>query len=101
LRARIVNVNHGSDVELDLSETHLVDHTVMEKLHELEKEFAEENRRFTVTGLERHASFSNHPQAGRTRSKQSGSSLNGKALHNGETPAPPSPPAPTKDPVVN
>ncbi len=67
LRGRVVRINHGMDVVLDLSETHLVDHTVMEKLHELEREFEENNRRLVVTGLDKHRKFSAHPHAGRRR----------------------------------
>jgi MFS superfamily sulfate permease-like transporter len=67
LRGRVVGLDHGRDVVLDLSETVIVDHTVMEKLHELEKEFEEKNRKLLVTGLEKHSKFSDHPHAGRTR----------------------------------
>jgi MFS superfamily sulfate permease-like transporter len=68
LRGRVVSLNHDRDVVLDLSETVIVDHTVMEKLHELGREFEEKNRRLVVTGLEKHSKFSDHPHAGRTRS---------------------------------
>jgi MFS superfamily sulfate permease-like transporter len=67
LRGRVVRLDGALDVVLDLSETHLVDHTVMEKLHELEREFEESQRRLVVTGLEKHAKFSDHPHAGRKR----------------------------------
>lgn len=67
LRRRVNRLDHEMDVVLDLSETYLVDHTVMEKLHELEKEFKESARRLTVTGLEKHRSFSKHPHSGRKR----------------------------------
>jgi MFS superfamily sulfate permease-like transporter len=67
LRGRVVRLDGALDVVLDLSETHLVDHTVMEKLHELEREFEEKQRRLVVTGLEKHAKFSDHPHAGRKR----------------------------------
>jgi MFS superfamily sulfate permease-like transporter len=67
LRGRVVRLDHGKDVILDLSETELVDHTVMEKLHDLEKEFAERNRRLVITGLDTHRKFSDHPHAGRKR----------------------------------
>jgi MFS superfamily sulfate permease-like transporter len=57
----------GGEIVVDLSETRLVDHTVMEKLHELEREFAERGRKLTVAGLAAHASTSSHPHAARTR----------------------------------
>jgi len=74
LRRSIISLNGDRDVVLDLSETRLVDHTVMEKLHELEREFAEMDRIFSVVGLEKHVSTSSHPHAARTRLSQSGSS---------------------------
>jgi MFS superfamily sulfate permease-like transporter len=67
LRGRVERLDHGLDVVVDLSETHLVDHTVMEKLHELEREFEEKNRKLSVVGLDEHSKFSDHPHAGRRR----------------------------------
>jgi MFS superfamily sulfate permease-like transporter len=54
-------------VTLDLEHTNLVDHTVMEKLHELEQEWKRENRTLHVRGLDEHATFSEHPFAARRR----------------------------------
>ncbi len=56
-------------VVLDLSDTYLVDHTTMAKLHEMEKEFTERQSNLVITGLERHHPLSNHPEAGRKRSR--------------------------------
>jgi MFS superfamily sulfate permease-like transporter len=52
-------------VIIDLSATRIVDHTVMEKLHELEQEWAREGRSLLVTGLEAHECVSEHPLAAR------------------------------------
>ena len=57
------------EVVVDLSGTYLVDHTVMEKLHEMENEFAERNAKFLVTGLDQHQKVSDHPWAARKRAK--------------------------------
>lgn len=54
-------------VTLDLEHTNLVDHTVMEKLHELEQEWEREDRVLLVRGLDQHATFSPHPFAARRR----------------------------------
>ena len=54
-------------VTLDLSKTFLVDHTTMSKLHEMEKEFKEQQSTLVITGLEHHRPLSNHPEAGRKR----------------------------------
>lgn len=67
LRQTIISLVDKKNIIVDLSETRLVDHTVMEKLHELEKEFAEQKRTLTVLGLDEHAAQSAHPHAARTR----------------------------------
>jgi MFS superfamily sulfate permease-like transporter len=67
LRRRINALNHDSNITIDLSDTLLVDHTVMEKLHELEHEFERNGRRLEVTGLDGHFPMSQHPHAARRR----------------------------------
>jgi MFS superfamily sulfate permease-like transporter len=67
LKKQLVSLNGGHDVVLDLSDTSLVDHTVMEKLHELEKDFETKNQRLVVTGLQEHGSLSKHPHAARKK----------------------------------
>lgn len=54
-----------NNVVVDLSDTKLVDHSVMEKLHEMEAEFALAGLDFTVTGLDNHHQMSAHPHAAR------------------------------------
>jgi MFS superfamily sulfate permease-like transporter len=56
-----------SAIVVDLSATRLVDHSVMEKLHELEAQLAEGGKRLSVIGLEEHVALSNHPLAARKR----------------------------------
>lgn len=53
------------DITLDLSQTRLVDHSVMEKLHELERELAEVGKSLQVVGLDDHKPLSSHPLAAR------------------------------------
>ena len=66
LKGHIIRYVEGRDeVVLDLSATTLVDHSTMEKLHQLEQEFAEAGKRLTVTGLENHRAMSAHPLAAR------------------------------------
>ena len=90
LRRSIVSLDGGRDVVLDLSETRLVDHTVMEKLHELESEFEQMNRKLIVTGLDRHTAVSEHPRAARTAVPGSATApsspepVNGAVSRNGE-----------------
>ena len=66
LKGHIIRYADGRDeVVLDLSATKLVDHSTMEKLHQLEQEFAEAGKRLTVTGLDNHRALSAHPLAAR------------------------------------
>lgn len=71
LKNRINCLDANHNVILDLSETHLIDHTVMEKLHELQEEFVENERTLTLVGLEDHSKFSEHPHAARTKTARS------------------------------
>lgn len=58
------------EVVLDLSQTLLVDHTVMAKLQEMEKEFKEKQSTLVITGLDQHQRLSNHPAAARKKSRK-------------------------------
>jgi MFS superfamily sulfate permease-like transporter len=58
---------HHRNVVVDLSDTRYVDHTVMEKLHELERDFAREGLQLKVVGLENHKPLSDHPHCARKR----------------------------------
>ncbi len=55
------------NVVLDLANTQLVDHSVMDKLHELQGDFEDAGLRLEITGLEGHAQLSEHPLAARKR----------------------------------
>jgi MFS superfamily sulfate permease-like transporter len=55
------------NVIVDLSQTQLVDHTVMDKLHQLEREFAERGIALAIVGLDDHLQLSEHPAAARLR----------------------------------
>lgn len=57
----------GKRVTLNLSETRLVDHTVMSKLQEWKAEFAAQHSELSVTGLEQHRPLSDSPVAVHTR----------------------------------
>jgi len=55
------------NIIVDLSQTQLVDHTVMEKLHQMEREFAERGIALAIIGLDGHVQLSAHPAAARLR----------------------------------
>ncbi len=60
-----VGLEDRKNVVLDLSQTRLVDHSVMEKLHELERDFQLQGLRLEVVGLDQHLAFSDHPLSAR------------------------------------
>ena len=65
LRSKLQALKREPRVVLDLSGTTLVDHTVMDKLHEIEKEFRDSGSELVITGLERHQPVSAYPTAAR------------------------------------
>jgi MFS superfamily sulfate permease-like transporter len=65
---RHIGRQEAKKVVVDMSDTKLVDHTVMANLHELKTEFEESDRDLHVTGLEGHEPFSDHPRAARKKS---------------------------------
>lgn len=58
-------VANRDEVLVDLSEARLVDHSTMEKLHQLEQELASAGKALHVTGLEHLKALSTHPLAAR------------------------------------
>lgn len=62
-----IGLQEKHNVIIDLSGTNLVDHSVMEKLHEMEGDFQQAGLHFEVTGLDSHQQFSSHPFAARKR----------------------------------
>jgi MFS superfamily sulfate permease-like transporter len=62
-----LGLHENKDVILDLSQTELVDHSVMEKLHELQIDFEQAGRRLELVGLEQHSPASDHPKAARRK----------------------------------
>ncbi len=65
-----VGINERRNVVLDMSDTQLVDHSVMEKLHELESDFADANLELEIVGLDDHRNLSEHEFAARKRSME-------------------------------
>lgn len=56
---------HRKNVIVDLSETRLVDHTVMEKLHDLSRDFDTQGLTLEIVGLDEHRPLSNHSHSAR------------------------------------
>ena len=63
LRRKLLSIDPDRSVILDLSETRLVDHTVMEKLHQLQMDFEQKHRKLLIRGLDSHTGLSDHPHS--------------------------------------
>ncbi|MEZ6144667.1 MAG: SulP family inorganic anion transporter [Planctomycetaceae bacterium] len=62
-----IGITHRQNVILDLSDTKLVDHSVMGNLQELQRDFEEQGLTLTLTGLEAHRPLSKDETAARKR----------------------------------
>ncbi len=69
LKKRLEHFKGEALVVLDLSETRFVDHTVMERLKEMENEFKENDSTLVITGLEQHRKLSDYPTTARKKSR--------------------------------
>ena len=58
----------NKNIIVDLSDTNLVDHSTMEKLSELRRDFASKGLTLEIIGLEHHVNLSGHPEGSRIRS---------------------------------
>ncbi|UJR83444.1 SulP family inorganic anion transporter [Sandaracinus amylolyticus] len=67
IKRHLANVAPQRAVVIDLSGTHIVDHTVMERLHELMDEWNLVGRQLEVIGLDAHEGLSEHPLAARRK----------------------------------
>jgi MFS superfamily sulfate permease-like transporter len=67
LKKQLTRANEGETVKLDLSYCPFVDHSVMERLHEMEREFHHSNRKLEILGLDGMVSASEHPFSSRRR----------------------------------
>jgi MFS superfamily sulfate permease-like transporter len=62
-----LGIRDKKHVILDLSSVELIDHSVMEKLHELQGDFEQIGRRLELIGLDQHSPVSDHPRAARRK----------------------------------
>jgi MFS superfamily sulfate permease-like transporter len=70
-RKRLVEygIDQEMNVDLDLSNTVVIDHTVMQKLRELQGDFKEKGLKLNLLGLDSLDALSDHPDATRRRRK--------------------------------
>ncbi len=62
-----LGLSRRNDIVIDLSNTRLVDHSVMEKLHEMQRDFEREQLSLEIVGLDEHVGLSEHELAARKR----------------------------------
>ncbi|MFO1066758.1 MAG: SulP family inorganic anion transporter [Pirellulales bacterium] len=55
------------NIILDVSDAKLIDHTVMEKLHEMQQELQSEDLKLDIVGLDYHQPLAHHGQSARKR----------------------------------
>jgi MFS superfamily sulfate permease-like transporter len=59
----------ADNVTIDFGGAHIVDHTVLDKLHQMERDFAAQGRTLELTGLDDHVPVSQHPLATHKKSR--------------------------------
>jgi MFS superfamily sulfate permease-like transporter len=62
-----LGISQRRNITIDLSKPPMIDHSTIEKLHEMELRFAGEGLVLTITGLENLSSWSVHPKSTRVR----------------------------------
>jgi len=65
IKAKLEAIPQGMHIVLDLSDTHLVDHSVMENIYHFEHDYIAAGGTFSLHGLENHTPFSQHKLAAR------------------------------------
>lgn len=68
IKSRLESIPAGFDIIIDLKNTRLVDHSVMENLHHFKEDYERSGGTVEWTGVENHKPFSSHPFAARKNS---------------------------------
>ena len=66
-KAKLDAIPQGMHVTMDFSNTHLVDHSVMENLHHFEADYISAGGTFTIIGFDEHILLSEHKLAARKK----------------------------------
>ncbi|MDA1343152.1 MAG: SulP family inorganic anion transporter, partial [Proteobacteria bacterium] len=67
LKSMLSNLPEHKTIFFDLSEANLIDHTVMEFIHEFSHDYARSGGACEVVGLDAHEPYSDHPLAARRK----------------------------------
>lgn len=68
IKKQLESIPQGSSITLDFSNSKLVDHSVMENLHNFEHDYIANGGTFKMVGLDEHNSYSDHPLSARKKS---------------------------------
>jgi len=68
LKKQLDALPKGKQITVDFTNAKLVDHTVMEHIHEMAEKYEETGGHFNIVGLQAHKPLSNHPFASRKKS---------------------------------
>jgi MFS superfamily sulfate permease-like transporter len=69
LKSKLKKLPHHSVIELDMSQTYIIDHTVFENLEPLKEELKSENKILVTKGLEKLSPISKYTTATRVRNQ--------------------------------
>ncbi len=69
IKRQLEEIPSGKSVRIDLSNTALVDHSVMENLHLFKRDYGKNGGSVTIEGLDNHKTSSTHDMAARKNSK--------------------------------
>lgn len=66
-KKQLENLPKGKSIILDFTNTNLVDHTVMEQVHEFGEKYKLGGGKFSIVGLDNHQAMASHPFASRKK----------------------------------
>ena len=69
LKSLLAELPEQKAIYFDLSDANLIDHTVMEFIHEFRNEYAHNGGTCEIVGLDQHEPYSDHPLAARRTHK--------------------------------
>lgn len=69
IKRKLESIPPGMEVEIDLEDTLLVDHSVMENLHHFQHDYEAQGGKVSIVGLDNHKPVSNHHLSARKKSK--------------------------------
>ncbi len=75
IKNKLEAIPQGMDLTIDLSNTRLVDHSVMENLHHFEHDYVASGGQVTIVGLHEHKPLSGHKHAAHKKPQSAGKAI--------------------------